>query len=187
MKVPLTISYHGFDKRQDIDDLIREEAEKLERFNGHINSCRISLDQVTGRLENGGYRISIDMRVAPGHEIVVKNEPKETKEQPAIQSIIRDGFKTARERLKRLSEQQRQEVKSHPGQQVQAAIARLNEDHGFLRSADGRDIYFHRNALVDGDFGELRVGAGVAYSEEMGEKGPQASSVRIVDARGGAR
>ncbi len=187
MKVPLTISYHGIEKREDIDALIREEASKLERFNDHINSCRISIDQVTGRIENGGYRITIDMRVAPGHEIVVKHEPKDSKEQPAIQAIIRDGFKTARERLRRLSEQQRQEVKSHPEQQVQAAIARLQDDHGFLRSADGRDIYFHRNSVIDADFDDLRIGAGVAFSEEMGENGPQASSVRLVDARGGSR
>jgi cold shock CspA family protein len=63
-------------------------------------------------------------------------------------------------------------------------VTRLFEDYGFLRSIDGAEIYFHRNSVLSPGFEALRVGAGVAFAEELGEKGPQASSVRIVDGRG---
>jgi cold shock CspA family protein len=65
---------------------------------------------------------------------------------------------------------------------VVASIDRLipEEDHGFLRTVDGREIYFHRNAVVNRDFDELEVGMGVNYDEEQGVEGPQASSVRVV-------
>jgi cold shock CspA family protein len=52
------------------------------------------------------------------------------------------------------------------------------EDYGFIESADGREIYFHRNSVIDSGFDRLRPGARVNFKEEEGEKGSQASVVR---------
>ena len=49
-----------------------------------------------------------------------------------------------------------------------------------MRSADGREIYFHRKAVLNDAFDRLEVGAEVRFVEEEGEKGPQASTVRPV-------
>src|SRR5580692_7747052 len=54
------------------------------------------------------------------------------------------------------------------------------EDYGFIETADGRQIYFHRNAVLDAAFDRLKVGSEVAFAEEEGVKGPQASTVRVV-------
>jgi cold shock CspA family protein len=55
------------------------------------------------------------------------------------------------------------------------------EDYGFIESAHGREIYFHRNAVIDGAFDRLKVGSEVAFVvEEAGEKGAQASTVRLI-------
>ena len=54
------------------------------------------------------------------------------------------------------------------------------EDCGFIETADGRQIYFHRNAVLDAAFDRLKVGSEVAFAEEEGVKGPQASTVRVV-------
>ena len=54
------------------------------------------------------------------------------------------------------------------------------EGYGFIRSLDGRDIYFHKNSLLEGEFDRLGIGTAVCWAEEQGEKGPQASSVRIL-------
>jgi cold shock CspA family protein len=53
------------------------------------------------------------------------------------------------------------------------------DDYGMITSADGREIYFHRNSLLNADFDKLREGTSVRYVEEAGDKGPQASSVRV--------
>ena len=50
---------------------------------------------------------------------------------------------------------------------------------GFIE-ADGHGVYFHRNSVVGGHFERLRVGSRVRFTEEEGEKGPQASTVRLV-------
>src|SRR3974390_1121085 len=44
----------------------------------------------------------------------------------------------------------------------------------------GRDVYFPRNRVLNGDFAKLSVGARVSFVEETGEKGAQASTVRLV-------
>ena len=60
----------------------------------------------------------------------------------------------------------------------------LTEGFGFLETADGREIYFHKNSVLDGAFSRLSVGARVAFAEEPGDKGPQASTVRLLGKHG---
>jgi cold shock CspA family protein len=59
------------------------------------------------------------------------------------------------------------------------------QDHGFLRTPDGREVYFHRNSLVEGDFDRLEPEADVTFVEELGDKGPQASTVNLVGRHAG--
>ena len=57
-------------------------------------------------------------------------------------------------------------------------------EFGLLESSDGREIYFHRNSVLDDDYSRLAVGSRVTYAEEMGEKGPQASTVKLMGKHG---
>ena len=45
----------------------------------------------------------------------------------------------------------------------------------------GREIYFHRNSVLGGEFPRLKVNSRVTYAEEMGKKGPQASTVKLIE------
>ena len=58
-------------------------------------------------------------------------------------------------------------------------VTRLARDHGFLEGEDGKEVYFHRHAVLQG-FDRLVVGNRVRYAEERGDKGPQASTVDIL-------
>jgi cold shock CspA family protein len=43
-------------------------------------------------------------------------------------------------------------------------------------------VYFHRNSVPHGGFDALAVGSVVAFNEEeAGDKGPQASFVRLIE------
>ena len=57
------------------------------------------------------------------------------------------------------------------------------EGYGFLASDDGREIYFHKNSVLGRAFPRLKVGTTVRFVEEAGEKGPQASTVRVISKR----
>jgi len=50
---------------------------------------------------------------------------------------------------------------------------------GFIEGGDGREVYFHRNAVLEG-FDGLQVGSEVRFAEEQGVEGPQASTVSVV-------
>jgi hypothetical protein len=52
--------------------------------------------------------------------------------------------------LKELVERQRGEVKEHPQQQAMALVEKLfpDQEYGFLRTLDGREVYFHSNSVL---------------------------------------
>jgi cold shock CspA family protein len=72
-------------------------------------------------------------------------------------------------------------VKTHEGS-PQARVTKLFpvDGYGFIETPDGREIYFHSNSVINNRFKSLRLGSKVSFTEEAGDKGPQASSVRII-------
>ncbi|RPH77163.1 MAG: cold shock domain-containing protein [Nitrospiraceae bacterium] len=72
---------------------------------------------------------------------------------------------------------------------TRAKVAKLFPEtgYGFLEAPNGREIYFHRNSVLDGGFENLRIGSNVHFVEEPGEHGPQASTVKLVHPKKQAR
>ena len=54
-----------------------------------------------------------------------------------------------------------------------------NRGFGFISAEDGREIFFHRNELVKGDFDSLNEGDQLEFEVEKGEKGPKATNISI--------
>jgi cold shock CspA family protein len=98
-----------------------------------------------------------------------------------INIVIRDTFAAARRRLQDYARRQRGDVKEHESLS-QARVIRLfpADDYGFLQAPDGAEIYFHRNSVLQDGFDQLEIGAEVSYVEEHGDKGLQASTVRLL-------
>ena len=63
---------------------------------------------------------------------------------------------------------------------MQGTIKRVIRDRGFgfIRSADGQEIFFHRSSLQQLNFDSLKEGETVEFEMERGEKGPRATAVR---------
>lgn len=63
---------------------------------------------------------------------------------------------------------------------MQGTIKRVIRDRGFgfIRSADGQEIFFHRSSLQQLNFDGLNEGESVEFEVERGEKGMRAVSVR---------
>jgi len=187
LRVPLEISYRNVQKTDDIEDLIYEKCAKLEQVCNYITSCRVAIEKPQEHQKSGNpYRVRLDITVPPGHELVVKREVGEGEMHEGLTSVIRKVFNAARRKLKKLIEKQRGEVKKHQTQEARAVVVRLfhEEDYGFLQTLDGREFYFHRNSVLQNDFDHLERGTVVRFIEKEGEKGPQASSVQIVDKPG---
>ncbi|MEJ2726473.1 MAG: HPF/RaiA family ribosome-associated protein [Deltaproteobacteria bacterium] len=187
MRVPPEISFRNVDKTEFIENLIRKKISRLDRLCDYITSCRVAVESPQQHQQSGQpFRVRINLKVPPGHELVATREPSEGDIHSELPAILRDAFDAIERQLNKLVEQQRGETKKHPEQEINAFVSTIfkDEDYGFLKTLEGRDIYFHRNSVVQDDFDRLVEGTGVRYVEEQGEEGPQASTVQIVDKSG---
>jgi ribosomal subunit interface protein len=175
MKLPLEISARNVKLSSETENLIREKATKLDHLYDKIIGCRVKVDMPHRSQRSGlAYNVRIDITI-PGGEVVVKREPDQD-----LHAAIVSSFDTAQRQLKEYAMKQRGEVKVHAEKPV-ARITKLFEEdgYGFLVTPEGREIYFHENAVLGGKFKDLRAGMGVTYIERAGEEGPQASSVSV--------
>ena len=178
MQVPLEISARWITLTPDLEAELRRRAEKLERFYNRITSCRIAVEQHTANhhQEGGPYRVRLDITV-PGSELV------SAKEAGDLYGAVRAAFDAAERQVDAYSQKQRGDVKT-PVLPPQGQVVRIfqEEGYGFIAGADGREIYFHRNAVLDPPgFEKLEVGSIVRYAEQQGFEGPQASTVSLVE------
>lgn len=187
MEMPLDISYRDVEKTEAIETLIRDRVEKLETVCDHIIGCHVAVERTHTHPSHGSpYRVRLDLTVPPGHELVVSKNPGAGVQYSSLESVIRDAFDAAWRQLRDLTEQQQDRTKRHPEQAIGGIVTKLlpAEDYGFIKVLDGREIYFHRNSVLNNDFERLTAGAGVQFFLTEGIEGPQASTVRIVDKPG---
>ena len=153
--------------------LIRKQIEKLDRFYPKIMSCRVVVEGTEGRHQSGGpVHVRIDLTV-PGTELVVDRQKGES-----FQDALHQAFNAMQRQLRQYAEKQRREVKRKEGPPVGIVTQLMQDDgYGFIGTADGREIYFHQNSVLDSGFDKLEVGTQVRFAEEQGEEGPQASTV----------
>ncbi len=204
MEIPLKITFRNMLPSKAIEANIEEKVAKLDSLYDGIMSCRVIVEAPHRHHHKGkAYQVRIDMTV-PGDEIVINRTPKrleaaksarpEELEKELAEShepskhgahedlyvAIRDAFNAAGRKLQDHARRRQGKVKIHEPA-AQARVVRIFpiEDYGFLETPDGREIYFHKNSVLQTSFDRLEVGTEVYFAEEVGEKGPQASTVRV--------
>ena len=65
-------------------------------------------------------------------------------------------------------------------------IGRLIRDHGFgfIKVADGIDLFFHRSEVQDISFDSLKEGQRVDFKASLGSKGLKATNVKLLKNNG---
>ena len=183
MQIPLQITFRDIDQSDAVEARIRERVDRLEKFFDRITGCRVMVEAPHARHHKGKlYHIRVDLTV-PGSEIVVRREPQAHHAHEDIYVAIRDAFNAAQRRLQDYVRRNRGEIKTHetpPHGRVIKLFA--TQDYGFIETADGNEIYFHRNSVTNGAFDRLEIGSEVRYVAVEGEsdKGPQASTVQPI-------
>jgi len=199
------VTFRELPHSRELEDYVRAQVAKLERFYNRIVSCRVIVERPQRAASSKLVHVRIDLSV-PGDELVVKHTPslhstlqhkKEERSRAEARAVlsqkdprraIHDAFAEMTQSLQKYVGRRRREVK--PKDHVAAArVSELfrDENYGFLETRDGREIYFNAASVLDGKFPRLRIGTEVDVAEEEGEKGPQASTVTIVHPRKQAR
>jgi ribosomal subunit interface protein len=175
MELPVQITARDIDLTETIKAEILEKAAKLDKFYGQIMRCRVVVESPRRHQHEGKmYSVHVIMTV-PGGELITKREVDKD-----LYVAIRDSFRAARRKLEDFAREQRGDVKTHeeqPRGRITAIF--LSEGYGFLTRADGGEVYFHEHSVVNNAFRKLKVGMEVRFTEAMGEKGPQASTVAV--------
>ncbi len=202
MQLPPTITFRGIEPSAALEAEIRTRIARLETYYGSIMGCRVLVELVQRHHESGNrYHVRIDLRVPRG-EIVVSHDAslhgaaqdiqvdairKSNESDPQHKHAavaIREAFDIARRRLQDYARRQRGAVKAR-ARQPRGRVARLSplDDYGYIDAADGHEVYFQKNSVLKDAFDRLTVGSAVSFVEERGEKGAQASTVKLLHPR----
>jgi cold shock CspA family protein len=186
MEIPVEIDFQGMSP----DDAIRDTANgyiaELENRFGRITACRLVIRAPGGHHRTGGlFEINIHLTLPDGKEVVASRTPHRDERHSDLAFALHDAFKHARRQLQDQVRHLEGQVKTHIAPPI-GIVARIDQGQGFgfIEDDDGREIYFHQNSVLDGKFGQLKPGMRVTFAEERGDKGPQASTVKLMGKHG---
>jgi cold shock CspA family protein/ribosome-associated translation inhibitor RaiA len=172
--LPLQITVRNTELSPGAEADIRKRIAQLSRYHERIGSCRVTIEVPQRRRKSDAacYSVRLDITV-PGGELVVDRQPREQ-----LRTALQEAFSSARRRLQDYARRQQGAVKTHEPQ----PIGRVSQyyplgGYGFIETPDGDEVYFDRNSVLDGGFDRLDVGTEVRFTEEAGQKGPQATTV----------
>jgi cold shock CspA family protein/ribosome-associated translation inhibitor RaiA len=183
MQTPVEIDFQGMEARPEVRASIEQHVAALEERYGRVTACRVVLKAPGGHHRTGGlYEVNIRLVLPNGGEVDVGRTPPADERHADLSFAINDAFKHARRRLQDHVRRLQGQVKQHESQPI-GTVKNLDPsgEFGFLEAADGHEVYFHRNSVLDGAFSRLAMGTQVTFAEEMGEKGPQASTVKLLE------
>lgn len=184
------ITFRNMNASPRLEEAVLNEAGRLDRFFPRIMSCRVAIEAPRRHEYDGLLNVRIDLGV-PGDELVVEHI-EATREAEALEPrrkrrdarrTIHAAFVEMRRRLQDYAHRLRQETRQRENLPA-GKVTHISPENGFgfIETEDGQDVYFHRNSVLAGDFDRLRLGSGVRFGLDSGEKGPRASTVRLLRA-----
>lgn len=187
MQIPAKITFHNLDASAALEARVLEKIAKLDRRIQGLVSCNVMVEAAHHHQQKGRlYSVRIDVTL-PGGQLVVSHHPgKNPKKHDKVFAAMNNAFLAIERQLARFKAQSRQEVKQHTPHWQPGVVSNViaKEGYGFLTSLD-EEVYFHQNAVLNDRFNDLDIGSKVRFvlAEGEGQKGPQASIVRLIDSK----
>jgi cold shock CspA family protein/ribosome-associated translation inhibitor RaiA len=192
MQTPVEIDFQGIQATEQLRACVTKNISMLEQRFGRITACRVLIRGPSERHRKGGaFDVSIRLSLPQGREVDIGRSEGRVRDAETDNRLLdpivalNDAFKRARRRLQDHARRMQGHVKNHDGPPI-ATVTRFDDaaGFGFLETQDGREVYFHKNSILDGGASHVAPGTLVTYFEEMGDKGPQASTVRVLGKHG---
>lgn len=163
--------------RKSWQDKIELEKNRLNRHHpGLVHNLRVAVESTAGH-SKGGYEVRL-VATVPSDTIIVKRKGE------AVKPALVKAFDNLGMQLKELQRKKRQTGKGQEAPTAGGTSGKVKavspmESYGFIVTADGREFYFHENALKDAAIDKLAEGTPVTFGEGEGEKGPSANWVKL--------
>jgi cold shock CspA family protein/ribosome-associated translation inhibitor RaiA len=185
MQIPVDVTFRGFEPSEALNARIAEWMEKLDRVYSRIGRCEV-LVETPHRHHRHGRHFHVRIRLTvPGGEIVASHDPGADGAHEDVYVALRDAFTAVRRQLEDyVRTRLRRDVKTREEpQHGRISFFDVERAWGWLDTDDGRRVYFHRNSVLGG-VARVRVGDEVRFTEEHGDRGPQASTVEPIGEHG---
>jgi len=182
MQTPPEIVFQGVAGTADMRQAIEKNIAELEQRWGRVTACRIVVIHPSQHHHKGGlYEVHIRLALPDGREVNVERTASADERHADLNFALNDAFKRARRQLqdrRRRTEGLVKQTERLPT----GTVVQLDPsgEFGFLETGEGLEVYFHRNSVLGDDFSRLRVGSRVTFAEEPGDKGPQATTVKLL-------
>jgi len=175
----LKIEAKNLDLRKSWQEKIEEERDKLIRhYANFVLHLRVTIEATPGYKE-GGYEVRL-VATVPNDTVVVKRWGE------SVRSLLVEAFDVLGAQLKEIVKKKQ----SHKTAKLQGAtidgkasgvIRKIfpDEAYGFIVTDDKLDVFFHANSLRDIAMSDLAEGDEVLFAMEDGDKGPQATWVKV--------
>jgi len=189
MEVPLRLTFKNIDPSDAIAFRVRQSVDRLEKFYEGIISCQVVVELPHRHHHKGNlFQVHIDLKI-PKEEFIVKQHQKLAASHRDVYVAIHEAFDAAKRALEEYKQIKRGHIKTLTSPYSRGHVVRLlnnaedfydgRHDYGFIETDDGREIYFHRNAVLGNHYDQLKEGTEVRFVEELGDCGPQASTVSM--------
>jgi cold shock CspA family protein len=179
MQTPVQIDFQGMKPVPALREKIERYLARLEARFGRITACRVVLKAPGGHHRTGLFEVNVHLALPDGKLVDVTRTPTADERYTDVDFALGDAFKRARRKLQDQVRKMQGQIKMHEGKPI-GTVTMLGDDFGILEAPDGHDVYFHRNSVLNDAFPRLSVGTRVTFVEELGEKGPQASTVMLL-------
>jgi cold shock CspA family protein len=183
MQVALEVSYSNIAETSGADETIRGYVRYLESAYDRVTSCRVRVAQRIGLNDSQPAlpAVLLELGVSGASAIVIKHEPFDYKS--GVNDAIYQAFEKAEQQLKDLKQiyQTNSRIAAKADLSFLGRVVEIYplEDYGYLLNKDNKRLYFHRDAIVEGDFDYLKNGDEAHYTEERSTGGPRASKIWI--------
>ena len=143
--------------------------------NHEVTHIRVTVTKLDHRKAEDSYDVLIVLHM-PGHTLTAR------KHQSSVEEAIRSAFAVMKIELDKIRDKRATHeirVADPPERGVVSKLLR-DKGYGFISMDDGTNVYFHRNAVHELSFDDIKDGMEVSLHIEPGDHGPQATIVCAV-------
>ena len=182
MQIPVEITFDDLPSSEWVEDYVRERVDRLDKMCNNLTGCRVVIERAQHHHRTGNpFRVRIEVTMPPRKEMVADKQGTVSDTHVELRPVIRRAFEAMEKQIKKQTAMRNGDVKHH--EEPRALVVRVfqDADYGFIKSPiDGQEYYFHRNAVLHGDFDRLTPGTEVRFEPALDMEELQASTVQVV-------
>lgn len=113
MKLPLELTFRGFEKSDFLEDAVKNRCNKLERLDNGRTHCHVILNSPHQHQNKGRqFEVHIEVRV-PGAQLAVTRKTTKKGIQEGLYPVISDAFAAMERQLTKWRDKRHLDVKAH--------------------------------------------------------------------------